>query len=1347
MSRKGKIINDINDSNFGNQIKVFDKDKQEKSLDINSISISEQIMNNNNEDKLIKMKDSLNKEEFSENIEQIESIMKKSKEKAPGNKTVKFKNSNKIRYNYTLSNANTISDLIQPTEKIFKKKKNKKVKRLKTINSDMNLPIVEENNKLTIRQKLSQFFESNKRLFYLRIIVISLTTLSYIYYVICTYKTDLFKSLNYIDFFICFAVIIEHMINIILSHHIFKYLISIESLINFIIEIPPFFSLLSDDNLGNLYRFINITRVLRLAKCYILMELLHHGEKNVNNQILNIIISILLIIFIFSGIVQIFDLENVLDELKISYIPEKHHFLNLRKNYHHYIYFVVVSLTTVGYGDITPLSVSSQVTIVFFVFVILIVIPDKTDELITLSTAQTIYERKKYISIPDVPFLVLLGNITFDSLKSFCEEYFHDDHGQFYRHIVILRNKAPDKELELFLNEKDNKKFIFYLQGDPMKDENLIRADLLNAKSCVIFCDKNSNDLLCEDQKEILLSLYIKKYYYVTMLEKINPKIEYSTLINPKNLLKANNFKIFLQLNKTGSSIFYYGALQNHYKKYLAKDQLLIIEALKMNLLSKSCVTPGIIALLYNLMISAPTRKISSKNEPEWSREYTEGTQYEIYKFTAEDELLNFNFSQLAIDIYNKFHSLLFALEINYKGHSLIKLNPGNKDTIKNIIEKNLFKKDKKINLDDNKSTNNLIRNYTNDDGDNDFSIMDEENSVAEKLRKELKIRNYVKINFYLISKDKEIIGELQKLDHTKIGKEALKSRFRKNVNKVKLLNSLLRAEENKFSESSDKDKIKKMKLRKIKTLKKNKTLLSEDGEFSESSSNNEEINTKEIISKIFDNFNKSEQQEQIINNYYTIEGFDKKYLANEIKLKSIKGRRDISEHIIICGMHPDLIHFILPLRAKYLTEKMLKWIIILSPYLPQEIYDVLKIFPKIIYIQGEPFDSEDLFKCNIMSAEIAVILCNNMKSKIEDQILDSSTIFIYNTIRKINHSIKIITELLVTRNIEFLLSSKYLKNLNLNNNNTYSNINSTNLGNNKNSISSPNYEVTPVFATGEIYLPSLGDKILAQMFFNANLLTIIQLILEGEKKIMNKKEKKMNDMFNLTGSNLFMIPCEIKNESFGEMFKRMLVKNGILCIGLYRKNMIDNFYYVYTNPKKTTLIRETDYVFVFAVTENIEDYFEKNEFNINNENESNNNEYMNFNNNLEENFEQGKTSIFQTLQNSIKEQNALLSNNNDLINNNFNNNNEQIIQEQNIDNNIINDHSISDNNLNNINNEHINFTKNYKEIDDLQIQVDKTKEKLMQFNSKFNMFDDELNSYIKSKLTNELFVNLNKLK
>ena len=237
-----------------------------------------------------------------------------------------------------------------------------------------------------------------------------------------------------------------------------------------------------------------------------------------------------------------------------------------------------------------PISVLSKFTMIFFVIFILAVIPNQTDELINLSNAQTIYERKEYISNPDIPFVVLLGNIELDILKSFCEEYFHSDHGQFYRHLVILMNEYPSKAFEYFLLENDNTKFIYYLQGDPMKSENLLRADILKAKACIIFCDKNAFDLSSEDQQEIFLALYIKKFYYVTTLEnKINETkkdiINSVSQLNPKNLLKGNNFKIILQLNKTESPTYYYGALQNNYKKYLAKDQLLIIENLKMNLL------------------------------------------------------------------------------------------------------------------------------------------------------------------------------------------------------------------------------------------------------------------------------------------------------------------------------------------------------------------------------------------------------------------------------------------------------------------------------------------------------------------------------------------------------------------------------------------------------------------------------------------------------------------------------------------------------------------------------------------------------------------------------------------
>ena len=733
--------------------------------------------------KLIKNDESLKYDE--DNLEEKEDQvnarkkLKKNKENSSSNRTIKFRNSKKLSMNYTETNTVTNADFIQKTEKILKKKR--RISVTKTIQEGQDLLEIPEIPTLTTRQKLSRFFESNNRLFYIRIIVITITTLSYIYYVICTYMPELFKSLNYIDFFVCTLLIIEHVINIFISHYFWKFLTSIESLVNFVIEIPPFFSLLCDDNIGsNWYRFINFTRVLRLIKCYIIMDIYQNDEKSVKSQILNIILSILLIIFIFAGEVQIYDYDDVIDQLKLSYLEESRYYLNHRKYYHHYIYFIIVSLTTVGYGDIMPISVLSKFTMVFFVIFILAVIPSQTDELISLSNAQTIYERKKYISNPDIPFVVLLGHIELDILKSFCEEYFHSDHGQFYRHIVILMNEYPSKAFEYFLLENDNNKFIYYLQGDPMKNENLLRADILKAKACIIFCDKNASDLSSEDQQEIFLALYVKKFYYVTTLDNMISEakkelkiMNSSPQLNPKNLLKGNNFKIILQLNKTESPTYYYGALQNNYKKNLAKDQLLIIENLKMNLLSKSCVTPGIISLLYNLIISASTEKNSTKSEPDWIKEYTEGTEFEVYKFTAEGELLNYSYPQLAIDIYNKFHSLLIALEINYNGNSLIKLNPQTTDTISNIIEKNINELEKKVKED---TVN--INTISND------SFGEEEESRTEKIKKIYLMRNYIKINFYLISKDKEVIEELQKIDNTKVGISALKSRYRKSISK-----------------------------------------------------------------------------------------------------------------------------------------------------------------------------------------------------------------------------------------------------------------------------------------------------------------------------------------------------------------------------------------------------------------------------------------------------------------------------------------------------------------------------------------------------------------------------------
>jgi voltage-gated potassium channel Kch len=97
-----------------------------------------------------------------------------------------------------------------------------------------------------------------------------------------------------------------------------------------------------------------MTRVLRLLKAYKIIELFQGEEKSVYSQIIYIIITLIIILLIWAGIIQMSDLGYVTRQLSITYESFSRHNLSLRVQFHHYIYFSLVSLTTVGYGEIIP---------------------------------------------------------------------------------------------------------------------------------------------------------------------------------------------------------------------------------------------------------------------------------------------------------------------------------------------------------------------------------------------------------------------------------------------------------------------------------------------------------------------------------------------------------------------------------------------------------------------------------------------------------------------------------------------------------------------------------------------------------------------------------------------------------------------------------------------------------------------------------------------------------------------------------------------------------------------------------------------------------------------------------
>lgn len=134
--------------------------------------------------------------------------------------------------------------------------------------------------------------------------------------------------------------------------------------------------------------------------------------------------------------------------------------------------------------------------------------------------------------------------------------------------------------------------------------------------------------------------------------------------------------------------------------------------------------------------------------------------------------------------------------------------------------------------------------------------------------------------------------------------------------------------------------------------------------------------------------------------------------------------------HIVVCGIHSSIMHFVLPLRAKYLESKQ-QDIVIITPIqtIPSDIWDTISKFPRIYLINGSPLLVEVLRKAQIHKADKAVILghdpTTNQSAELNDEMLDAQTIFIYKAIKKCKPNLQVLTELGFSSNIDFLQKNR----------------------------------------------------------------------------------------------------------------------------------------------------------------------------------------------------------------------------------------------------------------------------------------------------------------------------------
>lgn len=194
-------------------------------------------------------------------------------------------------------------------------------------------------------------------------------------------------------------------------------------------------------------------------------------------------------------------------------------------NFFDSFYFMMTTVSVVGYGS-SVVSLQGKMALIIIIIIIVITIPGSASELVTLINSQSKYARDNYDAINNVPHIVLIGTFSINSLKNFLGEYFHQDHGDSLKNLVILMPVQPDPNLEIWLQKETYSNEVTILEGVSSNDDDLKRCLVEKAEAVIILSDKFSFNAEQEDTKTILEAMIIKKYLG-NIKKKIQMKVKH----------------------------------------------------------------------------------------------------------------------------------------------------------------------------------------------------------------------------------------------------------------------------------------------------------------------------------------------------------------------------------------------------------------------------------------------------------------------------------------------------------------------------------------------------------------------------------------------------------------------------------------------------------------------------------------------------------------------------------------------------------------------------------------------------------------------------------------------------
>ncbi|XP_024872550.1 calcium-activated potassium channel slo isoform X22 [Temnothorax americanus] len=944
--------------------------------------------------------------------------------------------------------------------------------------------------------------------------------------------------------------------------------------------IPPSFVSIYLDRTWIGLRFLRALRLMTVPDILQYLNILKTSSSIRLAQLVSIFISVWLTA---AGIIHL--LENSGDPFEFTN-PQQ-------LSYWTCVYFLIVTMSTVGYGDVYCQTVLGRTFLVFFLLVGLAIFASCIPEIIDLIGTRNKYggtlknERGRR-------HIVVCGHITYESVSHFLKDFLHEDREDVDVEVVFLHRKPPDLELEgLF---KRHFTTVEFFQGTIMNPIDLQRVKVHDADACLVLANKYCQDPDAEDAANIMRVISIKNY--------------------------SDDIRVIIQL------------MQYHNKAYLLNipswdwkqgDDVICLAELKLGFIAQSCLAPGFSTMMANLFAMRSFK--TSPDTQAWQNDYLQGTGCEMYTETLSPSFTGMTFPQASELCFTKLKLLLLAIEIKGEGgsDSKISINPrGAKiaantqgffiaqsaDEVKRawfyckachdeIKDETLIKKCKCKNL------------ATFRKGVRAVQMVGRANDhhppptfTPPELPKMVHVRGE-------ISRERDDPNVMRN-HRNSVGMTLINST--KQVNKVKpnvnrATNDSLSSPNQQYNQRSQEESAY-AGYHLAYEVKKLMPTSRASGGTNVNNNGGLQVGIADDQAKDFD-FEKTEMKYDSTGMFHWSPS---RNLEDCILDRNQAAMTVLNGHVVVCLFaDPDspligLRNLVMPLRASNFHYHELKHVVIVGSvdYIRRE-WKMLQNLPKISVLNGSPLSRADLRAVNVNLCDMCCILSAKVPSNDDPTLADKEAILASLNIKAMTFddtigvlsqvgspivlqrrgsvygaNVPMITELVNDSNVQFL---------------------------DQDDDDDPDTELylTQPFACGTAFAVSVLDSLMSTTYFNQNALTLIRSLITGgatpELELILAEGAGLRGGYSTADSLSNRDRCRVgqialydgplaqygEGGKYGDLFVAALKSYGMLCIGLYRYRFRDTSSscdasskrYVITNPPDDFTLLPTDQVFV----------------------------------------------------------------------------------------------------------------------------------------------------------------------